>query len=491
MKLKKQFLFFLTILSAFLCFSVSAFAADELLKPEELTSYNVENGIKLKWKKNKSAEKYVIYRKNSKKWEKLFSTEKAYYTDKEVSDGKLYKYKVRAIYQEGKSDYCYTSYRFLKAPQVISAVNSKNGITVTWEECDFATSYRLLRKKQGDKKWKAIKILSSEKTSYTDTKTENGVKYFYTLRQINGEYKSTYLTNAKAKTYTATVDNLSVKNSPDGITLRWKKGEDVKSYVIYRRVQSGKWKKLTSLKGSKTKYIDKTAVYGKKNTYKIRIISLKKISSDYCSSVSVYGVNPKKPMLALTYDDGPSSSATNSILDTMKKYSARATFFVVGSRVEMYSSCLIRQAELGCEIGCHTYNHTILTSASDSVIRNEISKTNALIEKISGQKVRLVRAPGGSANSRVLSAAGYPFIQWNVDTRDWEHRNSSKVISSVKNSASDGAIILMHDLYPSTASATKSFVPYLIEKGYQLVTVSEMFDAKGLSLAGGRMYYRA
>lgn len=490
MTFKKLLLWLSAILSVIFIFSFSAYA--EGTEPTiNLTSYNTASGLKLKWEKSETAEKYLIYRKENGKWKKLYETSKLNYTDKNVTDATYYRYRIKTVAADGDACYFYTACRYLTAPEVLSASNSVAGITVTWSKYENTTGFRLLRKKEGENKWKALKTLPSETTSYTDTKVENGVKYSYSLRRLNGEYYSTYIQKGKAKTRTETVKSAYVKNSPKGVKISWKAGENVKSYVISRQTASGKWKTVVTLGDEAISYIDKSVSYGKKINYKIKIISKKGISSAYCNPVSVYAVNPNKPMLALTYDDGPSSVATGSILNTLEQYGARATFFVVGSRIETYPQLIKRQAEIGCEIACHTYNHTILTTVDNSVVVDEITKTNALIEKVSGKRPTLVRAPGGSANQRVMTAAKAPFIQWNIDTRDWEHRNSSRVISSVKGGASDGAIILMHDLYASTATATKSFVPYLINKGYQLVTVSEMFDAKGIELKNGKMYYRS
>ena len=84
-----------------------------------------------------------------------------------------------------------------------------------------------------------------------------------------------------------------------------------------------------------------------------------------------------------------------------------------------------------------------------------------------------------------------PLIQWSVDTLDWKHRNANSVISSVKNNAKDGSIILMHDLYGSTAEATKTIVPWLVNEGYQLVTVTELLQLKGIDIEDGSVYFSA
>ena len=196
-------------------------------------------------------------------------------------------------------------------------------------------------------------------------------------------------------------------------------------------------------------------------------------------------------MVALTYDDGPHGTYTAQILDVLEKYDARATFFVVGSRIEYYPSQLTRAYNLGCEIGSHTYNHMNLPSNTDSAIKSEMDKTDALIKKYTGEAATIMRPPGGATSSRSLAAVGKPAIMWSVDTRDWEHRNASKTVTHIKNNVYDGAIVLMHDLYSPTAQATKTIVPWLIDNGYQLVTVSELMYYRGIDMKAGSVYRSA
>lgn len=199
-------------------------------------------------------------------------------------------------------------------------------------------------------------------------------------------------------------------------------------------------------------------------------------------------IDKTKPMVALTYDDGPSSN-TNTILNTLKKYKGVATFFVVGNRVSAFSSTVKKAHKMGCEIGNHTYSHKILTSVGSSTIRSQILKTNKAIKKRTGSYAAVMRPPGGSHNATVRRNVKAPLILWSIDTRDWEHRNASRTISSVLNHIKDGDIVLMHDLYAPTAKASKTIIPKLTKRGYQLVTVSELADCRG-GMKKGKVYYR-
>ncbi|MGN1443092.1 MAG: polysaccharide deacetylase family protein, partial [Acutalibacteraceae bacterium] len=138
-----------------------------------------------------------------------------------------------------------------------------------------------------------------------------------------------------------------------------------------------------------------------------------------------------------------------------------------------------------------SYNHTILTTVSDATIKSEISKTNNLVKQYTGQTVKTVRAPGGSVNDNVKKVVAYPLVNWSVDTMDWSNRNSAATYANFKANVTDGSIVLMHDLYPSTAEATKSIVTYLKQNGYQIVTVSELMDAKGVRFTSGYLYNSA
>ena len=269
--------------------------------------------------------------------------------------------------------------------------------------------------------------------------------------------------------------------------LIWNKAPVGTGYEIDRMTESNKkWTKFATVNGTSTvKYTDSKATYGEMNYYRIRVTGSNLVSY----STSIYGIDPNKPAVALTYDDGPYTPVTNRILDVLEKYDSRATFFVVGSRVNTYADCIKREAALGCEIANHTYNHKILTSANNDVIRSEIQRTNDAVKKLTGKAPTIVRAPGGSVNSRVKSVVGYPLVNWSVDTLDW--KNSGGVVSIVKNNVRDGSIVLMHDLYGSTASATEVLVPWLVSEGYQLVTVTELMELKGIYMEAGEFYTQA
>lgn len=210
---------------------------------------------------------------------------------------------------------------------------------------------------------------------------------------------------------------------------------------------------------------------------------------------------PDKPVkaIALTFDDGPDTGdtkATTMILNVLEETGAKATFFVVGQAAAEWfptsgSEAMKRAVSLGCEIGTHTYSHENLNKADDDVIAEEVEKSCQVIENITGQKVKLMRPPYGNANENVLSKVDLPMIQWDVDTLDWETKDPDKTVENILDSIKPGSIVLMHDIYGQTAEAVEKVIPKLMEEGYQLVTVSELFELYGKTLEGHQQYYYA
>lgn len=185
--------------------------------------------------------------------------------------------------------------------------------------------------------------------------------------------------------------------------------------------------------------------------------------------------------VALTYDDGP-STYTSRILNCLAKYDAKATFFVVGTNVNRYPDTLKRAVSMGMEIGNHTVSHPRLTSLSSSGVYSEINDNAANVERITGVRPKIVRPPYGSYSKANIETAGQPFILWSIDTLDWKSRNADKVVEEALKNVKDGDIILMHDLYQSTAAATERIVPALVSRGFDLVTVSELAKRKGKTM---------
>ncbi len=210
--------------------------------------------------------------------------------------------------------------------------------------------------------------------------------------------------------------------------------------------------------------------------------------------LSNFGLTPRflpDKMVCLTFDDGPYSPVTNRILDALEYVGGHATFFIVGDRADTYSSCIMREQALGCEIANHTWSHPNngLTSISYAEVVSQITQCNEKLHSLTGEWPSVMRPVGGSYNDTVASAVNMPMIIWSLDTADWKYRDTDHIIDAILNNVSDGDVILMHDLYPTTAAAVEQVIPELVRRGYALVTISEMAEYRGIDLEKGVAYY--
>ncbi len=205
-------------------------------------------------------------------------------------------------------------------------------------------------------------------------------------------------------------------------------------------------------------------------------------------------VDATKPMVALTFDDGPGyNHSSDKILDILEKYGARATFFMVGQNAQDHPDNLKRKVALGCELGNHTWDHN---HYGDNVTKEDISKASDAIKEASGGYApTCFRSPGGNTTELIreeCKAEGMALYYWSLDTRDWKTRNADSIYDAVMNHIEDGDIVLMHEIYDSTAEAIERIVPELIQQGYQLVTCQELVRAKtGKNPEAGQQYFNA
>lgn len=199
-------------------------------------------------------------------------------------------------------------------------------------------------------------------------------------------------------------------------------------------------------------------------------------------------IDPNAPMVAITFDDGPNPSNTQRILDTLNANYSHATFFVVGTNAEKYQDTLKSISVSGSEIGNHSYAHKNLTTLSESEVEEEIDAVNRVVKKATGENATVIRPPYGAFDDDLLNQLKEPIILWDLDTEDWDSRNAQVIVDKVLSEVNDGDIILMHDIYESTAEAVEILIPKLKEAGYQVVTVSEMARYKGKELELGKPY---
>lgn len=203
-----------------------------------------------------------------------------------------------------------------------------------------------------------------------------------------------------------------------------------------------------------------------------------------------YTFDPSRPMIALTFDDGPKTSVTSRILDSLQANGGKATFFMVGSNVNSNAGVIKRMVDQGCEVANHTHDHKYITKLNADGIISQLGVTNQKISSVCGISPVLMRPPGGYVDANSLSVVGtmgMSAVMWSIDTRDWQHRNAQRTIDTVLSQVKDGDIILMHDIYSTTADAAVVLIPELTARGYQLVTVSELAAYRG-GIAPGHKY---
>ena len=188
--------------------------------------------------------------------------------------------------------------------------------------------------------------------------------------------------------------------------------------------------------------------------------------------------------VALTFDDGPHPRYTPLVLDILKEYGIRATFFCVGTNVETYPAIVKRAADEGHEIANHTYNHYHVAKLSDMALYEDIAACGDAIARITGSQPRLFRPPEGVCSEAVKSycaSEGMAIVMWSVDTRDWAHTPVPDICRNIRKNVKNGSIILMHDFIGKnspTPAALRRVIPMLLELGYEFVTVSQLLEGE-------------
>lgn len=181
--------------------------------------------------------------------------------------------------------------------------------------------------------------------------------------------------------------------------------------------------------------------------------------------------------IALTFDDGPHPYYTEHLLDGLKERGVVATFFVTGEHAALHPDVIKRMQEEGHLIGNHTYSHIQLTTKNREKYKQELIDTNAVIEGITGEEVLYVRPPYGTWDKKFESELNMFPVLWTIDPLDWCSDNADCIARKVVEKAEENDIILMHDYYESSVTATLKIVDELQEDGYEFVTVEEiLFD---------------
>lgn len=312
------------------------------------------------------------------------------------------------------------------------------------------------------------------------------------------KYDGTYVMNdfvvSKGKTYyfdadgnkvtgKQTINNATYFFNKDGVMQTgWKKTDDGTYYLGDNGAAVIGWQTIED----DDYYFDNSGIMAT-GEVQVGLVKCTFSKKGKLKSKGDVNIDASKPMVALTFDDGP-GERTGELLAQLEKYNAHATFFMQGKNIPGKEDFVKKMKEIGCELGNHSYDHPQLTKLSADKIANQIGTTNNLIQQAAGSTATVMRPPYGAINDTVKSSVGLPMILWSIDTLDWKTRNAQSSIDTVMNDVQDGDVILMHDIHTESIDAALVLIPKLEEAGYQLVTVSEMAKAKGVALQNGEKY---
>ena len=189
------------------------------------------------------------------------------------------------------------------------------------------------------------------------------------------------------------------------------------------------------------------------------------------------GLDPNQKYIVLTFDDGPMPHTTTNILDVLREKDVKATFFLLGQNAKKHPDLVKRIHEEGHEVGSHSYSHPLLTNLSKEAVEKEVKQTDRAIFEATGVIPRTFRPPYGAVNADVAAIIGKPIIQWNIDSMDWHSKQKNATIQMIDQTASEGGIVLMHDIQPSTVDALPRIIDSLREQGYQFVTAEKLMES--------------
>ena len=200
----------------------------------------------------------------------------------------------------------------------------------------------------------------------------------------------------------------------------------------------------------------------------------------------------EKKLVALTFDDGPNTTTTNEVLDILEKYGVKASFFLIGVNINDDSAKAVKRAyDMGCDIGNHSKTHSNMTELTDEEIVDEIKYVDDRIYEITGEYPKYFRPPYIAVNNKMFDLIDETFIN-GFGVTDYDDRVTTEIRHMrVMKQVKDGAIILLHDAQGNsqTVEALDLIIPDLISEGYELVTLTELFERKGVTLGDEKILY--
>lgn len=186
--------------------------------------------------------------------------------------------------------------------------------------------------------------------------------------------------------------------------------------------------------------------------------------------------------VALTFDDGPHQILTPKLLDILKEKGAKATFFVMGVKVDLHPDIVARENREGHEVANHAWDHPVLSKLKFPVVHDQLNRTSASIFEAINKHPSSMRPPYGNTNGRlnkyISNDEGLTVVMWSLDTLDWKRPSPDEIVKNTMSRIKPGEIILCHDIHPGTIEAMPKLIDALHEKGWKLLTVSELLNLK-------------
>ncbi len=200
-----------------------------------------------------------------------------------------------------------------------------------------------------------------------------------------------------------------------------------------------------------------------------------------------YELDPSKPTIAITFDDGPNATTTMEVLDILEKYQVRASFFLIGTNINDESAKSVKRAfDLGCDIENHSKTHSYMDKMTADEIKDEVAYVNDKVKEITGTTPKFFRPPYIAVNDTMYENIDMTFISGN-GCNDWDDKVTAEYRAKyLEKKAADGVIFLLHDAEGNskTVEALDKAIPILFEKGFQFATISELFELKGIEISG-------
>lgn len=376
---------------------------------------------------------------------------------------------------------------YVKIPDISlsSAVADGDGIVLKWNKIDGLNTYNIYRSVDGGEYQK----IEAEGSTYTDYEADSGlIKYYITGCGGKNE--------GKKEISPVTVDYLKspvtyLSSESNGIKIDWNSSTGAVSYRVYKKDSDGNYQKIYEADKSSARTFTDTDVK-KQSEYFYSVVAVDKNGTESAKFSDgkklVFGEQAK--VVYLTFDDGPSEN-TLKILKTLKKYNAKATFFVIGNSKTEYMKNIVEE---GHQIALHTYSHDYgKIYSGTSAYFNDLQKIRDLVYKKTGVDTEIMRFPGGASNTisanyskgimtkltKQVEKKGYKYFDWNVNSGDADGTNvpADKIVNNVKRDSKgvSRCVVLMHDTLAkkTTVKALDKICKYYKDNGYEFDVLSK------------------